>query len=348
MKDENDIDIKNTSHNKSQSQSQLQNDHDLGSNDKTTGMQLWTVPKTGCYRVCCYGAKGGDSMCNSDSLNRQLFGGKGAKVGAVLKLYENDIVKIACGQQGQASHDGGGGGGGGTFFVLHKISNNNPNYKEKAKNKNKDKDTPKEKDKDKESQKEKEDRNKTVNIPLIIAAGGHGANDAENIAYTDGIDGLCDLSENRNDYGGYETNGSAARGGSFKNDFNIFQSYIRDDVDYNKCNSLSFLDGAIGGQAMDKNCGDGGFGCGGAGDREGGAGGGYIGGIVPPQSFHWGLEFTTTDTLQEKCKYGALSYVSDVNSVKDTNGGSGADMMVTGCNNGDGKIQVTFLGQNNN
>ena len=52
----------------------------------TTGMQLWTIPKTGKYKIVCYGAKGGDSDGGK--------GGKGAKVGSTLNLFKNDIIKM--------------------------------------------------------------------------------------------------------------------------------------------------------------------------------------------------------------------------------------------------------------
>ena len=180
------------------------------SDAKATGMQLWTIPKTGIYKVACYGAKGGD--------DGYIPGGFGAKVGSIFKLFENDTVKIVCGQTGQHGRYGAaGGGGGGTYFVLYEIGNKNPTYKEKM----------------------------IVNIPLCIAAGGHGATRLNMTA----IDGLCETSENRNNYGGYKTDGRAGRGASFKEDFDIFKSYKTNENDYNKSNPKSFLNGAIGGKA---------------------------------------------------------------------------------------------------
>ena len=114
-----------------------------------TGMQLWRIPKSGKYKVICYGAKGGDSTSNY----KHLSGGFGSKVGSIFKLFENDIIKIVSGQKGQDGRYGGGGGGGGSYFILYKIGNKNPNYNE----------------------------NKIVNIPLCIAAGGNGACGAFNL-----------------------------------------------------------------------------------------------------------------------------------------------------------------------
>ena len=206
------------------------------------GMQLWTVPKTGKYKVICYGAKGGDSIDENE--NSHLFGGKGAKVGLIFKLFQNDIVKILCGQKGQDHNNTNGFSGGGSYFILYTIGNKNPNYNE----------------------------NEVVDIPLCIAAGGNGACNA--LFYkVNGIDGLCDTSENRINYGGYETNGRAGRGARFRNDFDIFQSFQDEEYDYNECNPMCFLDGAIGGEGYI----NGGFGGGGGSIDDAAGGGGYIG-----------------------------------------------------------------------
>ena len=289
------------------------------------GMQLWIVPKTGKYTITCCGAKGGDSG--------NLLGGNGAKIGSIFTLYKNDTIKIACGQQGQQGAQNelfvGGGGGGGTFFVLYKTGNNNPNYQ----------------------------KNTTVNIPLIVAGGGHGACYGYHYK-VNGID--ASLSENRarDNHGarGFKTNGRAGRGGSFRNDFDIFESFTDNDkCDYNQCNPLSFLDGAIGGKGFDKNtdknknsssasargC-DGGFGGGGGSDHEGGAGGGYVGGVVSK------IDLLSKDQQRYK-SYGALSYVNNekMEIEMDENNKDyimkSDNMMISGFNHGNGKIEVVLL-----
>ena len=83
-----------------------------------TGIQLqrWIVPKSGAWKIVCYGAKGGDSCWQKRK--KKLIGGKGAKVGGVINLNKNDDIMILCGQMGESKENGyGGGGGGGTFFV---------------------------------------------------------------------------------------------------------------------------------------------------------------------------------------------------------------------------------------
>ena len=79
-------------------------------------------------------------------------------------------------------------------------------------------------------------------MPLIIAAGGNGA--CSSCWYrVNGIDGLsvdgarANGGFSRNDYGGYVSNGQAGRGASYKNDFDVFKSYVDNklDHDYNQC-----------------------------------------------------------------------------------------------------------------
>ena len=83
----------------------------------TQGLQLWTVPKTGSYRIEAAGAAGGKNT--QVSPNRE--GGYGAVVTADVNLTKNDVVVIVVGQKGGDRGAGptgnycGGGGGGGTF-----------------------------------------------------------------------------------------------------------------------------------------------------------------------------------------------------------------------------------------
>ena len=280
----------------------------FSSKTEPTGIQIWKIPKSGQWKIQCYGAKGGDSKWDEFS----LFGGKGAKVGGIINLFKDDLIKIICGQIGITSENEliGGGGGGATYFVLYKTGSKNVNYK----------------------------KNKVVNIPLIIASGGHGAC-AAFYYKTNGIDGLCNSSENRYNYGGYFTTGQATRGASFRNDFDNFKSFIYRDDDYNKCNPLCFLDGAIGGQGYSlnnnninstRNTCDGGFGGGGGSHLAGGAGGGYIGGVVSP------FDLENKYDANMYAKYGALSFNSCIDNDE--------KIMLSGYNNSNGRIQVRYIG----
>ncbi|MEI6576037.1 MAG: Ig-like domain-containing protein [Bacteroidota bacterium] len=67
----------------------------------TQGIQEWTVPATGQYRITCLGAQGGGA---------NNFG-KGAKMTGEFTLTSGQVIKIMVGQQGPYSQSGGGGGG---------------------------------------------------------------------------------------------------------------------------------------------------------------------------------------------------------------------------------------------
>ncbi|NDB82166.1 MAG: hypothetical protein EB127_05405 [Alphaproteobacteria bacterium] len=79
------------------------------------GIQLWTVPKTGIYRITAAGARGGKSHFAN------LEGGFGAQIIADISLTKNETIAIVVGQEGRdrSNVSGatflGGGGGGGTF-----------------------------------------------------------------------------------------------------------------------------------------------------------------------------------------------------------------------------------------
>jgi hypothetical protein len=64
------------------------------------GIQVWTVPQTGTYRMVVAGGKGGGN------------GGSGAIVRAAFDLIGGELLYILVGQTGISSSCGGGGGGG--------------------------------------------------------------------------------------------------------------------------------------------------------------------------------------------------------------------------------------------
>ena len=76
----------------------------------TQGIQEWTVPATGTYKILVWGAQGGPKKGYSDDdLTR---GGKGAILSGDFNLTQNWVLKIIVGQRGKSS-----GGGGGTFVA---------------------------------------------------------------------------------------------------------------------------------------------------------------------------------------------------------------------------------------
>jgi len=75
----------------------------------TSGIQLWTVPKTGSYTIDAYGAAGGNGSPGTG-------GGAGARILGTFTLTQGDKIRILVGQMG-ASSGLVGGGGGGTFVM---------------------------------------------------------------------------------------------------------------------------------------------------------------------------------------------------------------------------------------
>lgn len=84
----------------------------------SSGIQLWTVPSTGTYRITALGARGGFGGTTT------YAGGAGAKVQADISLTQGAQIKILVGQVGDNSvNSTSGGGGGGTFVTT---STNSP------------------------------------------------------------------------------------------------------------------------------------------------------------------------------------------------------------------------------
>ena len=87
-------------------------DHD-GQVTVSSGIQLWTVPHTGEYRIETIGASGGYS---EDSV---INGGRGARMIGNFMLTKDEIIRILVGQRGEKAYHNKktGSGGGGTFVV---------------------------------------------------------------------------------------------------------------------------------------------------------------------------------------------------------------------------------------
>ena len=74
--------------------------------DVVNGIQIWTVPASGTYRITANGARGGQSY------NWGPQGGLGASMRGDFVLVSGEKIKILVGQQGDGNtYDGGGGGG---------------------------------------------------------------------------------------------------------------------------------------------------------------------------------------------------------------------------------------------
>ena len=78
-------------------------------NSTHQGIQEWTVPASGTYRIEAWGAQGSN------------FSGRGAKLQGDFNLNLDEVLKIAVGQAG--SGQSGNGGGGGSFTVRSPYNN---------------------------------------------------------------------------------------------------------------------------------------------------------------------------------------------------------------------------------
>ncbi len=76
------------------------------------GIQLWTAPESGTYRITAVGASGGGSGTP----------GRGASMRGDFTLSRGDTVKILVGQQGSAYGSSSGGAGGGSFVTTYSNS----------------------------------------------------------------------------------------------------------------------------------------------------------------------------------------------------------------------------------
>ena len=92
-------------------------DHD-GQVTLSSGIQQWTVPHTGEYRIEAIGASGG---YGEDSIIKN--GGRGARMIGNFILTKDEIIHILVGQEGKKVNFKTAGGGGGTFVVRR---NNTP------------------------------------------------------------------------------------------------------------------------------------------------------------------------------------------------------------------------------
>ncbi|XP_078381905.1 uncharacterized protein LOC144664627 isoform X2 [Oculina patagonica] len=88
-------------------------DHD-GQVTLSSGIQQWTVPYTGDYRIEAIGAAGGYDIGS----NSTQYRGRGARMIGTFSLLKDEIIKILVGQEGGINKvSTTAGGGGGTFVV---------------------------------------------------------------------------------------------------------------------------------------------------------------------------------------------------------------------------------------
>ena len=85
-----------------------------------SGIQQWTVPYTGDYRIVAVGAAGGYGTRS----NSGQYRGRGARITGTFHLSKGETIKILVGQEGGINRVGPASGGGGGTFVVR--GNNTP------------------------------------------------------------------------------------------------------------------------------------------------------------------------------------------------------------------------------
>lgn len=223
----------------------------------TDGIQLWTVPVSGTYRIIAYGAEGAPNPAARGSNP----GGKGAKMQGDFSLTKGEKICILVGQQGITGGTYGGGAGGGTFVIKDVTG------------------TPDEDD------------------ILVIAGGGGGAGGTSanvNDYGKDAVTGTSGTTDSR-DVGTVATDGDGGPGGTSSYPGGGGGGFSGDGTDGNSQSLAgggeSYTNGATGGVQGNPTWAaprpEGGFGGGGAGDVSGGGGGGYSGGCGGGQNANY-------------------------------------------------------------
>jgi hypothetical protein len=77
----------------------------------SSGIQSWSIPTTGNYRITAWGAQG----ASGDSGH---VGGWGAMIAGDFTLTAGQVIQVAVGQMGIGQSSGNNGGGGGGSFVV--------------------------------------------------------------------------------------------------------------------------------------------------------------------------------------------------------------------------------------
>ena len=79
-----------------------------------SGIQRWTVPYTGDYKIEAVGASGGYDTYN----NSRQYRGRGARMIGTFRLSKGETIQVLVGQEGGINRGSRtSGGGGGTFVV---------------------------------------------------------------------------------------------------------------------------------------------------------------------------------------------------------------------------------------
>ena len=88
-------------------------DHD-GQVALSSGIQQWTVPYTGDYRIEAIGAAGGYDI----GINSSRYRGRGARMIGTFRLNKGEVIQVLVGQEGGINNKSVSSGGGGGIFVV--------------------------------------------------------------------------------------------------------------------------------------------------------------------------------------------------------------------------------------
>lgn len=89
------------------------------------GIQRWTVPSSGTYRITAKGAAGSAYNTQYSAVVPYSARSKGASITGDFYLTQNQVINIVVGHRGWANNDGNNyaGGGGGGSFVYNQADN---------------------------------------------------------------------------------------------------------------------------------------------------------------------------------------------------------------------------------
>ena len=74
----------------------------------SSGIQQWTVPYTGEYRLVALGAAGGYDKTKDEKSSTSSYRGRGARMVGTFSLSKGEIIHILVGQEGTINNSPGG------------------------------------------------------------------------------------------------------------------------------------------------------------------------------------------------------------------------------------------------
>ena len=233
----------------------------------TSGIQYWTVPLGGTYRIAARGGNGSPAS----GATAGTTGGKGLIVTADVTLNKDEIIRILVGQEGL--RDGSNGGGGGGTFVVRTPYNTTPSILVIAGG---------------GGGRRTASSGVGIDGASYATYSGYGTSNSSNSSSTvstitvNGPGGIAGFTNPSGVSGGVVTLGfgGAAANTGYGDGGGGFFGNGRDDTTASTSTGTAFIDASFPGRGGISSAASGGFGGGGggAGGNGGGGGGGYTGG----------------------------------------------------------------------